>query len=57
MDMTTLAAYNADAAGFAKEWNEQAAPSDMHQSFIGKNNSARGHSQIVILMSCKHGAM
>lgn len=30
MDTRTLQAYDADAAGFAKEWHEQAAPSDMH---------------------------
>jgi 2-polyprenyl-3-methyl-5-hydroxy-6-metoxy-1,4-benzoquinol methylase len=30
MDEKTLQAYNADAAGFAKEWHEQAAPTDMY---------------------------
>lgn len=31
MDRQTLAAYDADAAAFAKEWHEQPAPSDLHE--------------------------
>jgi SAM-dependent methyltransferase len=30
MDRTTLAAYDQDAAAFAKEWEEQPAPVDLH---------------------------
>ena len=31
MDRETLAAYDNDAAAFAKEWHEQPAPSDLHE--------------------------
>ena len=31
MDRQTLAAYDADAVAFAKEWHEQPAPSDLHE--------------------------
>ena len=30
MDRTTLAAYDKDAAAFAKDWHEQPAPTDLH---------------------------
>jgi SAM-dependent methyltransferase len=30
MDEATLAAYDRDAAAFAKDWNEQPAPTDLH---------------------------
>src|SRR5262249_26819081 len=30
MDQTTLAAYDRDAAAFAREWETQPAPSDLH---------------------------
>jgi SAM-dependent methyltransferase len=32
MDRVTLAAYDADAAAFAKDWHEQAAPTDLHET-------------------------
>ncbi len=31
MDRETLAAYDKDAAAFAKDWHEQLAPSDLHE--------------------------
>jgi SAM-dependent methyltransferase len=31
MDRETLAAYDKDAAAFAKDWHEQPAPSDLHE--------------------------
>ena len=30
MDRATLAAYDHDAAAFAKDWHEQPAPEDLH---------------------------
>ena len=30
MDSKTLAAYDHDAAAFARDWHEQPAPSDLH---------------------------
>ena len=32
MDRETLAAYDKDAAAFAKDWHEQPAPSDLHET-------------------------
>jgi SAM-dependent methyltransferase len=32
VDRQTLAAYDRDAAAFAKDWHEQPAPSDLHES-------------------------
>ena len=31
MDRKTLAAYDKDAAAFAKDWHEQPAPVDLHE--------------------------
>mgnify|MGYP005818388467 CR=1 FL=1 len=31
MDRATLAAYDQDAAAFAKDWHEQSAPTDLHE--------------------------
>ena len=31
MDQKTLAAYDSDAAAFAKDWLEQPAPVDLHE--------------------------
>ena len=44
MDRETLAAYDKDAAAFAKDWHEQPAPSDLHEIvkrfFIAKGVTA-----------------
>ena len=32
MNKRTLQVYDADAAGYAKEWREQAAPNDLYDS-------------------------
>ena len=38
MDRSTLAAYDKDAAAFAKEWHEQPAPVDL-QEIVGASSS------------------
>jgi SAM-dependent methyltransferase len=43
MDRETIAAYDAKASGFAKEWNEQPAPADLHaliRRFFRRGRSA-----------------
>ena len=44
MDQKTLAAYDSDAAAFAKDWHEQPAPVDLHEVverfFVRGGNSA-----------------
>ena len=44
MDCPTLAAYDKDAAAFAKDWHEQPAPADLHgivrRFFIGGGSTA-----------------
>ena len=42
MDRATLAAYDTDAASFAKDWHEQPAPRDLHdivQRFFVKDGT------------------
>ena len=44
MDRKTLAAYDSDAAAFAKDWHDQPAPVDLHEVverfFVRGGNSA-----------------
>lgn len=50
MDRQTLAAYDADAAAFAREWHAQPAPSDLHE--IVTRYFIRGGTSVDIGCGC-----